>query len=64
MPKYQIEVPLVGEDGNAFAIMARVRRSLKEAGATPEELAQYFEESTSGDYDHLLRVASEWVEVR
>jgi hypothetical protein len=50
-------------DGNAFAIMAAVRRALKAAGATPEELSQYQEESMSGDYDHLLRVAMEWVEV-
>ena len=26
MPKYDIEVQLSGEDGNAFAIMARVQR--------------------------------------
>jgi hypothetical protein len=63
MPKYNIEVQLSGNDGNAFAIMAAVRRALKTAGATPEELSQYQEESMSGDYDHLLRVASEWVEV-
>jgi hypothetical protein len=63
MPKYNIEVQLSGNDGNAFAIMAAVRRALKAAGATPEELSQYQEESMSGDYDHLLRVASEWVEV-
>jgi len=63
MPKYDIEVQLSGNDGNAFAIMAAVRRALKTAGATPEELSQYQEESMSGDYDHLLRVAMEWVEV-
>jgi hypothetical protein len=63
MPKYNIEVQLSGNDGNAFAIMAAVRRALKTAGATPEELSQYQEESMSGDYDHLLRVAMEWVEV-
>lgn len=63
MPKYEIEVELVGHDGNAFAIMGRVQRALKEAGATKEELDQYFKESTSGDYDNLLRVAADWVEV-
>lgn len=63
MPKYEIEVELVGHDGNAFAIMGRVQRALKEAGATKEELDQYFKESTAGDYNNLLRVAMEWVEV-
>lgn len=63
MPKYDVEVELVGHDGNAFAIMGRVQRALKDAGATKEELDQYFHESTAGDYDNLLRVAMEWVEV-
>lgn len=63
MPKYNVEVQLSGNDGNAFAIMAQVNRALKQAGATPEELSQYQQESMSGDYDNLLRVASQWVEV-
>ena len=63
MPKYDTTVELVGHDGNAFAIMGRVQRALKEAGATKEELDQYFKESTAGDYDNLVRVAMEWVEV-
>ena len=64
MAKYQVEVQLSGEDGNAFAIMGRVQSALKRAGATKEELDQYFSESTAGDYDNLLRVACQWVEVR
>jgi len=63
MSKYQIEVQLVGHDGNAFAIMSRVSNALKEAGASKEELDQYMKESMSGDYDNLIRVATEWVEV-
>lgn len=63
MPKYQVEVELVGQDGNAYAIMGRVQRALKQAGASKEELDRYFTESTAGDYDNLLRVAMEWVEV-
>ena len=63
MPKYNIEVQLTGNDGNAFAVMAQVTKALRNAGATPEELSQYQQESMSGDYDNLLRVAMEWVEV-
>jgi hypothetical protein len=63
MPKYNVEVQLSGNDGNAFAVMAQVNRALRNAGATPDELAQYQQESMSGDYDNLLRVASQWVEV-
>ena len=63
MPKYDTTVELVGHDGNAYAIMGRVRAALKKAGATDEELSQYYAESTAGDYDNLLRVAMEWVNV-
>ena len=63
-PKFKdVTVQLVGEDGNAFAIMARVSQALRRAGATQEELDQYMSESTSGDYDNLLRTAMKWVNV-
>lgn len=64
MPKYsKVTVQLSGEDGNAFAIMAKVQRALRNAGATKEELAQYSMDSMSGDYDNLLRVQAKWVNI-
>jgi hypothetical protein len=63
MPKYNVTVQLSGNDGNAFAIIASVRNALKKAGASTEELSQYSQESMRGDYDDLLRVAHEWVDV-
>jgi hypothetical protein len=63
MAKYDVDVQLSGNDGNAFAVMAAVRSALKNAGASAEELSQYSQESMSGDYDNLLRVASQWVNV-
>ena len=60
----QVNVKLVGEDGNAFAIMARVIKGLKSAGVSAEEIAQYQQESMSGDYDNLLRTAMRWVSVK
>ena len=63
MPKFDIDVQLSGEDGNAFAIMARVTKALRNAGATKEQLDEYYKESTSGDYVHLLRTACAWVNV-
>jgi hypothetical protein len=63
-PKYpDVEVQLVGEDGNAFAIMGRVASALKRAGVSQTEIDEYYAESTSGDYDHLLRTAVRWVQV-
>lgn len=62
MPKYDVEVPLVGEDGNAFAILGRVMKALKREGVAKEEIDAYYKEATSGDYDNLLRVTTQWVE--
>ena len=33
-----VEVQLVGEDGNAFAIMARVQRALRQHGVPKDEI--------------------------
>jgi hypothetical protein len=61
-PKYpDIVVQLSGEDGNAFFIMGRVRKALRRANVSVTEIEQYIQQSTSGDYDNLLRVAMEWV---
>lgn len=63
-PRYpDIEVQLVGQDGNAFAIMGRVREALCRADVCKEEINQYIAESMSGDYNHLLCTAREWVSV-
>ena len=64
MPKFNTVVQLSGNDGNAFAIMGAVKSAIKKAGATPEQITEYMTDSMSGDYDNLLRVAGEWVEVR
>jgi hypothetical protein len=62
MAKTTVHVKLVGEDGNAFAILGRVRKALIAAGH--KELAeQYLKEATAGDYDHLLQTTMEYVEV-
>lgn len=63
MPKYpEIEVRLTGEDGNAFAILARVRTALQNAGHY-EAAQEFLTEATAGDYDHLLQTAMEYVDV-
>lgn len=65
MVKYpEIEVTLSGQDGNAFAIMSRVKASLRRAGVDGAEIDKYLAESMSGDYDNLLRTASSWVTVK
>ena len=56
-------VELSGEDGNAFAIMSKVSAALKKAGADKEYIEKYFDKATSGDYDHLIGVTMEYVDV-
>ena len=58
-----VEVRLVGEDGNAFAILGRVQRALRSAGVDESEISEFFAQASSGDYDHLLGVVMQWVDV-
>jgi hypothetical protein len=59
----EVEVELVGQDGNAFAVMARVSKALRRASVAQQEIDEYLKESTSGDYDHLMATATRWVTV-
>lgn len=56
-------VKLVGEDGNAFAIIGKVSTALKSVGASRAILTKYTKEATSGDYDNLLQVTTRYVNV-
>jgi len=60
----KVVVKLVGSDGNAFAILGKVKAALKKGGVSHEECAKFIEEATSGDYNHLLQTCMEWVDVR
>lgn len=56
------KVKLIGEDGNAFLIIGKVLKALKRAGL--EHLCkEYTDKATSGDYDNLLAVTMEYVDV-
>lgn len=58
MEKPVVEGPV---DGNAFAILAVVRRALIRAGQG-DKVKEMMDRATSGDYDHLLGVVQEYVE--
>jgi len=62
-PNRKPKVQLVGNDSNAYAIMAAVRSALQKAGADKEYVDQYLKESMEGDYDNLLVVAIKYAEV-
>lgn len=67
MPKFntkKIVVSLSSPDGNAFAIMGNAVREMRKAGATEQDIAEYRGKATSGDYENLLAVTAEYVNLK
>jgi hypothetical protein len=63
-PRYpEITVELIGTDGNAFAVLGRVRRALSAADVPHDEIRAFINEATAGDYEHLLATVMRWVNV-
>jgi hypothetical protein len=56
-------VRLVGEDGNAFAIMARVTNAMRKAKLDQKVIDDYVQEAMSGDYNNLLYTTMTYVRV-
>jgi hypothetical protein len=63
-PKFpNVVVKLSDEDGNAFSILARVLRALRQADVSEEDRMAFQKEAISSDYDHLLQTCMEYVEI-
>jgi hypothetical protein len=61
-PKYpHINISLVGEDGNAFAILGRTSRALRRHNVPKEKVDLFMKQAMSGDYNHLLCTVMDWV---
>lgn len=56
------KLDLVGHDSHAVAIIMGVKRALLRAGNPPDAVDRVVTDMKSGDYDHLLAVATEVVE--
>jgi len=63
-PEHRPEIKLLGEDSNAFSILARVKVVLEEGGADKECIEKIVAEATSGGYQHLLTTIMKYVDVR
>lgn len=64
MPKYpDITVRLIGQDGNAFAVLSACHRAMQEADLPADVYTKFHEEATRGNYDHLLATAMDWFEI-
>ena len=55
-------VQLTGDDGNAFAILGRVKRGIIHSNH-PELAEAFMQEAMAGDYDHLLCACMRYVTV-
>lgn len=56
-------VRLLGEDGNAMAIIGACRRAARKAGWTESQMANFSDEAMSGDYDNVLQTAMKYFDV-
>jgi hypothetical protein len=54
---------LVGVDGNAFAVMGYVLKAMKECKMSKEEQSDYQTKAMSGDYNNLLTVSIEMIDI-
>ena len=63
-PKYpNVNVELIGQDGNAFGILGSVSKAMRRAGIPSNEIDAFQSEATTGDYNHLLQTVMKWVSV-
>jgi hypothetical protein len=62
-PKTNAVVKLVGTDGNALAIISKVKTAIKRSDH-PELAAEFQKEAMSGDYDHVLQTCMVYVDIR
>jgi len=58
-----ITVKLTDDDGNAFYILGKVMKAMREAGLEKQDIDLFYKDATSGDYDHLLQTVMRWVKV-
>jgi hypothetical protein len=47
----------------AYSIMGRIAAAMRDAGIDQSEIDDYLNRAMEGDYDHLLRVSMETVDV-
>ena len=54
---------LIGIDGNAYNIMGYTANAMKNTGFTKEEIDKMYSEATSSDYDNLLVVCGNYIDM-
>ena len=62
-PEIKPTVKLINTNGDAFAIIGRVKDALRKAGADKDYIFKYQEEAMAGNYYNLLCVTMDYVHV-
>ncbi len=60
----QLVMDLRGPEGNAFCILGTVNGILRQLGHDKQARDEFMAKATSGDYENLLKVVEEYVDVR
>ena len=58
-----LTVNIIGINGNAFCILGVCTREMRRHKLPQSEIDSFMNEATSGDYNHLLCVVTEWFNV-
>jgi hypothetical protein len=63
-PKYDIEVKLIGEDGNIFNLISIVTRAMKKHKVKGSEREAFLKDiHSASSYDEALQKIMKWVHV-
>ena len=54
---------IINEDGNAFFILGKARKTAKAAGWNKEQIDCFMAEARAGNYDNLLYVVQKYFDV-
>lgn len=63
-PKYpyiHADIDLDSPDGNSFVILGNIAGAMRCAQVPEEEIAEFQDQATADNYDHLLATCAAWV---
>lgn len=58
----KVKMKLVGEDGNAYAILGRFKLAAKRQGWTDDQIKTVLDKAMSGDYNNLVATIASHIE--
>jgi len=61
--KPYVKIDLAGPQGNAFVVLGMCQAAARQCCWTDEEVQEFMDKATSGDYENLLKVAREYFEI-